>query len=185
MTGRVLVIGVGNRFRRDDGAGSAVIEALRTWHHRGIELAVSDGDPGLLLGLWSPADTVVVAETAHAEPSCPGRLHSLSADRAARLAMGPASTHGLGLGETVALAAALGRLPRALVIHAVEGTDFRMGIGLSAPVATALPALTRLVTASVRAAAGWQRETGEGGDAFLPGGRQPGSGCAGDLPSHE
>jgi hydrogenase maturation protease len=152
VTGRVIVIGVGNPFRRDDGAGPAAVEALREREGPAAELRVSDGDPGRLLELWHSADTVIVAETVHAHPGRPGRLHTLRADRAARLATGSASTHGLGLGEAVALAAVLDRLPRILVIHAVEGTDFAMGTGLSTPVQAALPRLTDLVADSLRAA---------------------------------
>ncbi|MFD9123349.1 hydrogenase maturation protease [Kitasatospora sp. NPDC059571] len=152
MTGRIVVIGVGNAFRRDDGAGPAAIEMLRARGAPTAVLAVSDGDPGRLLELWCPADTVVVAEAVRSGPGRPGRLHTVRADRAARLATGSASTHGLGLAETVALAGALGRLPRALVVHAVEGADFTVGIGLSAPVRDALPSLVRLVADSVRAA---------------------------------
>ncbi|MCU7826498.1 hydrogenase maturation protease [Kitasatospora sp. DSM 101779] len=151
MTGRVVVIGVGNPFRRDDGAGPAVVEALRARGTAAAVLAVSDGDPGRLLEMWRPADTVVVAEALRSPAGRPGRLHTVRAERAASLAATTASTHGLGLAETVALAAALDRLPRALVVHAVEGADFTAGVGLTGPVRSALPALVRLVADSVRA----------------------------------
>ncbi|MEV8093293.1 hydrogenase maturation protease [Kitasatospora sp. NPDC085879] len=152
MTGRVVVIGVGNPFRRDDGAGPAVIESLRSRGEPSAELAVSDGDPGRLLELWRPADSVIVAESLRSPAGRPGRLHTLRADRAARLAAESASTHGLGLAEALALAAALGRLPHAVVVHAVEGADFSVGVGLSPAVRAALPALVHLVADSVRAA---------------------------------
>ncbi|MEV6205758.1 hydrogenase maturation protease [Kitasatospora sp. NPDC051914] len=174
MSGRVVVIGVGNPFRRDDGAGPAVIEALRARGRPAAELAVSDGDPGRLMDLWCPADTVVVAEAVYARPGRPGRLHTVRADRAARLAAGTASTHGFGLAETVALAAALERLPRVLVVHAVEGADFGVGAGLSAPVRAALPALVRLVADSLRAA--HRRMPGSPGTA--------GAGCAARRQNH-
>ncbi len=152
MTGRVVVIGVGNPLRGDDGAGPAVIEALRGRVPDGTLLTVSDGEPGRMLDLWDRDDTVVVAETVRARPAHPGRLHTLPAAHAARYTAGSASTHGLGLGEAVALAAALDRLPRALVVHAVEGTDFAVGAGLSAPVRSALDELAERVARSVREA---------------------------------
>ncbi|MGK4579156.1 hydrogenase maturation protease [Kitasatospora sp. HPMI-4] len=152
MTGRVVVIGVGNPYRRDDGAGPAVVEALRGQVPEDTLLTVSDGEPGRMLGLWDAQDTVVVAETVHAHPGSPGRLHTLDAEATARCASGPASSHGLGLGETVALAAALDRMPRELVVHAVQGADFGLGPGLSAPVLAALPELVHRVAATVHAA---------------------------------
>ncbi|MDH6127315.1 hydrogenase maturation protease [Kitasatospora sp. GP82] len=152
MTGRVVVIGVGNPFRRDDGAGPAVVEALGGQVPEDTLLTVSDGEPGRMLGLWSGQDSVIVVETVHAHPGSPGRLHTLDAEQTARCATGPASSHGLGLGETVALAAALDRMPGELVVHAVEGEDFGLGPGLSPPVRAALPELVHRVTTAVQEA---------------------------------
>ncbi|MFE5123768.1 hydrogenase maturation protease [Streptomyces sp. NPDC056669] len=149
MTGRVVVIGVGNPFRRDDGAGPAVIEALRANPPEDTLLLDSDGEPGRMLGLWHRQDAVVVVEVVHAHPGQPGRLHTLTAEQAARSAARPASTHALGLGETFALAAALDRMPRELTVHAVEGADFSLGRGLSPPVADAFPALLRHVARAI------------------------------------
>ncbi|WP_069860691.1 hydrogenase maturation protease [Streptomyces malaysiensis] len=160
MTGRVVVIGVGNPFRRDDGAGPAVVAALRADPPKDTLLADSDGEPGRMLGLWRPQDAVVVVEVVHAHPGRPGRLHTLTAERAARCAARSASTHALGLGETFALAAALDRMPRELTVHAVEGADFRLGCGLSAPVADALPHLLRRVTGAIADAHERLRQTG-------------------------
>ncbi|GAA2244390.1 hydrogenase 3 maturation endopeptidase HyCI [Kitasatospora cystarginea] len=157
MTGRVVVIGVGNPYRRDDGAGPAVVEALSSTVPEGTLLIVSDGEPGRMLGLWTGRDSVIVVETVHGHPGHPGRLHTLDAETTARCASGPASSHGLGLGETVALAAALDRMPLELVVHAVEGEDFGLGPGLSAAVRAALAELVDRVATAVRDAHRRQR----------------------------
>jgi len=149
MTGRVVVIGVGNPFRRDDGAGPAVIEALRARVADDTLLIDSEGEPGRMLGLWGAQDAVVVVEVVHAHPGRPGRLHTLTAEHVARCAARSASTHALGLGETFALAAALDRMPREVTVHAVEGADFGLGRGFSAAVADALPELIRRVATAV------------------------------------
>ncbi|MFD3923012.1 hypothetical protein [Streptomyces sp. NPDC058595] len=73
----------------------------------------------------------------------------MSAERVAGLAGRCGSTHALGLGEAVALATVLDRMPCSLVVHAVEGGDFTFGTGLSAPVAAALPRLIHRVTRAV------------------------------------
>ncbi|MGV9562509.1 hydrogenase maturation protease [Streptomyces sp. NPDC003480] len=147
-----MVIGVGNPFRRDDGVGPAVVEALRDRVPDGIVLTVSDGEPGRMLDLWHGADTVVLVEAVRTQPARPGRLHTLSAAEAAAHGAGSASTHALGLGECLALAKALDRLPRELVVHAVEASDIALGTGLSEPVQSALPDLIDRVAASVREA---------------------------------
>ncbi|MFJ3714780.1 hydrogenase maturation protease [Streptomyces sp. NPDC090057] len=150
MTGRTVVIGVGNPLRGDDGAGPAAVEALRGRVPDGTVLTVSDGEPARLLDLWDGADAVVVVEALRGAPARPGTLHTFTAAEAAGRTAGTASTHALGLGDCLALAEALGRLPRRLVVHAVEVADVALGEGLSDAVRSALPELVDRVAASVR-----------------------------------
>ncbi|MFJ9346400.1 hydrogenase maturation protease [Streptomyces sp. NPDC101237] len=159
MSGRIVVTGVGNPLRGDDGIGPAVVEALRGRVPGGTELAVSDGEPARLLDLWRDADAVIIVEALRADPARPGALHTLTSAQAAVRARGGASTHAFGLGECLALAEALGRMPPRLVVHAVEVADIGLGDRLSAPVRSALPALTDRVMASVREAFGSIRES--------------------------
>ncbi|WP_338932793.1 hydrogenase maturation protease [Streptomyces netropsis] len=151
---RITVIGVGNEFRRDDGVGSAVVARLRdsAAHGRlpaGVRLVCCDGEPGRLIGLWEGADLAVVVDAAHAHPGRPGRIHRLELDGYAAWQAGTASSHGLGLGEAVELARALGRMPERLVVYAVEGADGSLGTGLTRAVATAVEPLTERIEAEI------------------------------------
>jgi len=151
---RVTVVGVGNEFRRDDGVGWAVVARLRERSRErplptGIVLATCDGDPGRLIGLWEGAALAVIVDAAHAHPGTPGRVHRLEL-HSGRLEQPPTtSSHGLGLGEAVELARALGRLPERLVVYAVEGADGSFGTGLSPTVAAAVPELAVAVEAEI------------------------------------
>ncbi|MET8572640.1 hydrogenase maturation protease [Streptomyces sp. NPDC004783] len=141
--GRTVVIGVGNEFRRDDGVGWAVVNRLSGPGPgepplTGVELALSDGDPGRLIGIWQGAALGIVVDAAHAHPGCPGRVHRLEVTRGELNATASASSHGMGLGEAVELARVLGWLPERLVVFAVEGEDVSAGCGLSAPVQAAV-----------------------------------------------
>ncbi|MEU6776629.1 hydrogenase maturation protease [Streptomyces sp. NPDC046759] len=158
MSGRVVVIGVGNPLRGDDGVGPAAVEALRGRVPDGTVLAVSDGEPARMLDLWRGADTVVVVEALRARPNRPGELHTLTAADAATRTAGTASTHALGLGECLALAKALDQLPPSLVVHAMQVADMELGEGLSEAVRSVLPELIDRVAASVRQAHGQDRE---------------------------
>ncbi|WP_037559690.1 hydrogenase maturation protease [Spirillospora albida] len=139
-----IVIGVGNPFRRDDGAGPAVIDALRG--RVAATLAVTDGEPARLIELWAGADLAIVVDAVRADPPVPGRVHDLGADAAALA--GPAvSGHAFGLGEAVALGRAVGRLPGRLRVLAIEGLDFGLGAGLTPQVAAGVAAAAARVTA--------------------------------------
>ncbi|MFF4550109.1 hydrogenase maturation protease [Streptomyces sp. NPDC001435] len=151
---RIVVIGVGNDFRHDDGVGWAVLAQLRERAGKrplppGTVLATCDGDPARLIGLWEGAALAVVVDAAHAHPGTPGRVHRLELD--ARTVARPSSTssHGLGLGEAVELARVLGLLPGQLVVYAVEGAETSFGRGLSPAVDAAVDTLADTVETEV------------------------------------
>ena len=147
MTGRVVVIGVGNEFRRDDGAGIEVVAGLRGHVPDGVELLVSDGEPTALIEAWDEALLAVVVDAVHAHPGEPGRLHRLVLEGDRHALDSPVSSHGLGLGEAIDLARVLGRMPERLIVHAVEAGDTAQGTGLTPVVAAAI---SRLVAAVLR-----------------------------------
>jgi len=107
-----VVIGIGNEFRRDDGAGPAVIARLRA-AGAPARLVVSDGEPASLVEEWSAASLAIVVDAVRpdpaaaadpARPSEPGRTLRLEAGRAAALPLGEArtvSSHGSGLRAAV------------------------------------------------------------------------------------
>ncbi|MFD5256372.1 hydrogenase maturation protease [Streptomyces bobili] len=151
---RIVVIGVGNEFRHDDGVGWAVITRLK--EHvvsrrlpPGTVLETCDGDPGRLLGLWENVELAIVLDAAHAHPGDPGRVHRLALDSARWGQAGATSSHGLGLGEAIELSRVLGRLPGRLVVYAVEGADQSVGVGLSDAVAAQVDLLARNVVEEI------------------------------------
>jgi hydrogenase maturation protease len=143
--GRVVVIGVGSEFRRDDGAGPDVITRLRGQVPAEVELQVSDGDPARILEAWQGATLAVVVDTVLAEPAQPGRLHRLILDRGQPVPDSAVSSHGLGLTEAIGLGQVLGQMPERLIVHAVEAGNVSLGTGLSQAVAAAIPALVAAV----------------------------------------
>jgi hydrogenase maturation protease len=143
--GRVVVIGVGSEFRRDDGAGPQVVAWLRQCAPAGVELQVSDGEPTTVIDAWQGAALAVVIDTVLAEPAIPGKLHRLVLDRGHPAPQSAVSSHSLGLGEAIGLAAVLGRMPERLIVHAVEAGDVNLGTGLTPAVAAAIPRLAAAV----------------------------------------
>ncbi|WP_207782088.1 hydrogenase maturation protease [Phytoactinopolyspora limicola] len=145
----VVIIGVGNTYRHDDDAGPAAVRILRRRALPNVTLAITDGEPTRLLELWSGADLAVVIDAVHNDPARPGRLHRVDVDRPVVAPRQRSSSHGLGLGEAVELALALDRMPRRLVLLAVEGAAFSVGQGLTAAVSRSLNRVVELVVDEV------------------------------------
>jgi hydrogenase maturation protease len=135
-----VVIGVGNEFRRDDGAGPAVVARLRDLAPPGVELVTMDGEPTRLIEAWTGAALAVVVDAVRAEPPQPGTVHRFVVDRptARSRATRAASSHGLGLDDAISLALALDRMRARLIVHAIEAADLTQGTGLTPAVAAAI-----------------------------------------------
>ena len=145
-----LVLGIGNRHRRDDAVGLEVAAQLAGAVDPGVRVLPFEGASTDLLDLWSGVSFVILVD-ALAPRGTPGRVHRFEGDLAARLAgPSPSSTHGLSAGEVWSLGASLGQLPRRLVVFGVEGADFSPGVGLSPEVARAVGPLTESVLRELR-----------------------------------
>jgi len=156
---RTVVVGVGNEFRRDDGAGPEVIARLRALQPDDaslscVTLALSDGEPGAMIDLWEGARLAVVVDAVRDSRLPPGHRCQLAADALTGALTGrfgsAASSHGIGLGDTVELARVLGRLPARLTVLAVVGRDFGFGTEMTAEVAAAVAELVEQVREIVR-----------------------------------
>src|SRR5690349_7192119 len=134
----MLVIGIGNSYRSDDGAGPAVLALLRTMHLPGVWLLECDGDCSILLEAWQGADAVVLVD-AVSSSAPPGTIYHF--DLLARQLprdLSFQSTHAFGVAEALELGRVLNQLPASLTLYAIEGKSFATGIGLSDEVTPAV-----------------------------------------------
>lgn len=140
--GRVLVVGIGNPDRGDDGIGPQVVRALSGRLPADIVPHVTiierSGDTLALIDDWAGRDSVVLVDAA-AAVSAPGRIHRIDLlEDTLPDDVSLSSTHAFGVAAAVGLARTLGLLPRRVIVFAVEGADFAFGAGLSRAVAAAL-----------------------------------------------
>jgi hydrogenase maturation protease len=133
----VVVIGVGNPWRRDDGVGLVVAEATRRRLGHAVDVVESDGEPSRLIDAWADFDLAVVVD-AVCSGAAPGTVHVWTDEPA--LARGSRSTgsHSLGLTDAIALGRALHRLPTRLIVVGVEADETTPGHGLSSAVVGAV-----------------------------------------------
>ncbi len=144
---RAVVIGLGNPDCADDGAGPLAASMLTGLAH--TRVISRRGDPLLLIEEWAHADTVVLIDAA-ASGSPPGTIHRFDVSLQELPHDFPLpSTHAFGLAETLALARALGKLPRRAVLYAIEAARFAPGTAMTAEVAAAARRAARLVASDL------------------------------------
>ncbi|MDX2381772.1 MAG: hydrogenase maturation protease [Acidimicrobiia bacterium] len=146
-----LVIGVGNRWRCDDGVGPRAIDALAAEARDDVELLILDGEPARLVDAWAGRASVVVVDAVRGGAS-PGTVHRVDALGGDLAVAASPSTHGAGVAAAVALGRALGRLPERLVVLGTEPACVGDGGDLSAPVAAAFDELVRRAAEEVATA---------------------------------
>lgn len=147
--GRVVVAGLGNEHRGDDGVGPLV--AARAVEGTGVGRDIGPlVDPFDLLGAWDDADLAIVIDAVRSG-SAPGTLFIVDLSDGTDADPPPGrsrttSSHGIGLASVFRLARTVGHAPSRVVVVGIEGERFGWGIGLSPAVAEAVPEVVRRVT---------------------------------------
>lgn len=134
-----LVIGIGNTFRRDDGAGVYVLEALkqRLADRSDLRFAQASGEGSRLMEIWRGCDCVVLLDAVMRQGQ-PGRIFHLRAcDQSIPSDFFKYSSHAFSVAEAIELSRVLDTMPKMIEIFGIEGDDFGYGDTLSETVASA------------------------------------------------
>ena len=148
MTGGIVVIGLGNSYRGDDGVGVVAADALNELALPGVRVVTDIVEPMSLLEAWSGAELAVVIDGAVGMPPTPGRVRRCALSDVVVVGDG-LSSHGVDIVRTHALGQALGRAPEALVVFTIEVADTGHGIGLTSQVAAAVPEVVGMAVAEI------------------------------------
>ncbi|MGP0057911.1 MAG: hydrogenase maturation protease [Beijerinckiaceae bacterium] len=134
---KVLIAGLGNPDRGDDGVGMIVAHKLDGRLPDDVAILTRSDDMVSLIEDWAGFDALVCVDAA-APTGAPGRIHriDLATDELPR-DMSFASSHAFGLAVAIGLARMLERAPRDIVVYAIEGCCFDAGAALTPAVAAA------------------------------------------------
>lgn len=170
----VLVVGLGNPYRRDDGVGAVVasravaaalgtasgstaesptVAGKGTGTRAGVRLYGPLHDPLDLLGVWDDADAFVLVDAIRSGES-PGTVHELDLSETPGPSRPGVSTHVVELDRVLRLAFLVGERTPAVRLVTIEGEDFTNGTGLSAAVEAAVGRAVERVAALVAELAG-------------------------------
>jgi hydrogenase maturation protease len=135
----LLLIGIGNEYRRDDGVGLVIVRQLRSFVPADVTVLELSGEGATLMEAWQKAAIVYVFDAVRSQAT-PGTIHQIDAKaQTVPTQFFHYSTHAFSLAEAVELARVLNQLPPKLVLYGVEGADFGSGVGLSDGVEIAVP----------------------------------------------
>ena len=143
--GETAVVCVGNTARSDDAVGPLIAEMLsRT--PLSIPVHLSNGEPGELLDLWRHLDRVVLVDAVVTGRSEPGTVHVLNASAQPLPVVSHASSHGIGVPESIELARSLHQLPTDVRLVGIEAGSLEPGSELTPAVRAAIPdAVTQIL----------------------------------------
>lgn len=126
-----LLLGIGHRFRSDDGLGPYVVQQINRKKVDGFVARELKGDfTNIIDGLKDCQELIIVDAAVAGQPAgsyqvIDYRKEGLPTEWA------QSSTHGLGIAEGLQLASALGILPDKVTIYAVEARNLDPGNQLS------------------------------------------------------
>jgi hydrogenase maturation protease len=144
---KILVLGVGNPYRRDDGIGPAVISRLKSeWRLRESYVDLLDGGTdGLSLIEYIEGYAKVLVVDAVDMGVAPGEVRMFSPEEAKLTIKADAlSTHGFGLAEVIALMEKL-EMKTDMRIIGIQAKDVTFGEGMSPEVSSKIEEILELV----------------------------------------
>lgn len=147
VSGDVLVIGIGNDFRRDDGVGLVVAAEIAARHLPGVRVINAIGEPAAILDAWTGTTLTVAVDATMGDGSSPGTIRRWTPGDGDHPAM--VSSHAFGLPQTYALGAAVGQIPQTLVVFTVDIADAGHGVGLTPSVAAAVPEVIDVILGEI------------------------------------
>jgi hydrogenase maturation protease len=129
---RILVVGVGNDYRGDDGVGRWIARQLRNRGRPEMEVLESDGDGAALLQAWTEYDTVVLIDAVLSGAEAGAVRRFDASEQPLPPELSPRfSTHTFGVAEAIRMGAVLQQLPRRLLVIGIEGRRFEIGSDFS------------------------------------------------------
>lgn len=140
-----IFVAVGNPFRGDDGAGTAILRHLRKDIPAGVTVLEETGDGVELFEVWKGVNAVILVGAVQSGAP-PGTIHRFDA-AAEKLPswFSHSSPHTFGVAEAIELARSMGELPPRLIVYGIEGLDFSAGTELSPEVAEIVGAASRFI----------------------------------------
>lgn len=150
----IHIAGIGNEFRRDDGAGPFVLSLIKGRlgeHPDGITFHLFSDSLLNILEEWSESDVVILIDAvSHAPKKRPGEICRLNLLKELPRTTGLRfSSHAFDPVQLVQMAVELGQTPKSLILYGIEARKFSYGRGLSLAVERAAHDVADMIVGEV------------------------------------
>ncbi len=127
----ILVIGIGNAFRRDDGAGLVIAREVGKLEFPDIRVIEMSGEGASLMEAWKDYRLAILIDASSSD-HVPGTVHRFEPKtETIPFDFFHYSTHAFSVAEAIELAKTLKTETPDLILYGVDGADFGNGEGLS------------------------------------------------------
>ncbi|GAB3096275.1 hydrogenase maturation protease [Aestuariicella hydrocarbonica] len=150
-----LIIGLGNRWRGDDGIGPLVLDALQAQNPEAVDLLENPADTLNLINAWAGRKRVYLIDACCDPQREDGSLviiaNALEDTTILHTLTRPTSSHIVDIAQAIRLSQALGQAPQQLTIYAVVTSQFEPGTRPRAVVAAAVSHVVEALRPAVTA----------------------------------
>ena len=122
----VVVAGIGNVYRGDDGVGPVAAERLARDVGDGVRVIAGLDDPLMLIDAWEHARLAVVIDAVVSD-AAPGTVHELHVEGPLPSMFRRLSTHVFSVAQVIELGTVLDRMPARIVVIGVEAANMTQG----------------------------------------------------------
>ncbi len=148
-----IIVGIGNVYRGDDGAGVLVARFLRGCFGDRVKIIDYDLSFEELLEMWENFDVVILIDSI-APGGRSGDVYKIEIgqefQKFGELDLKFFSTHSIGIAEYIRIAQALGKLPKKFIIYGIVGGNFNIGASISSEVKLACKKLIPMILAEIQ-----------------------------------
>lgn len=132
MYSQVLIIGIGNEYRNDDGIGLLIAKEIKERQIPFVIVKENYGDFTEMIELWRNFKNVILID-AVSSGAKPGTLYEFDLKEARQLFDERLNrfVHGFSFNKAIKLAEILNALPEKLMVFGVEGENFNYGQNIS------------------------------------------------------
>jgi hydrogenase maturation protease len=142
---KFLILGLGNKFRSDDGAGVIAAEKVKELGIDKFDVKILDGEGTEIMEAWKDYDNVIIIDAVQNNGGA-GKIHEINAnDMVLESDFFNYSSHAFGLAEAINVSKVIHKLPKFLIVYGIEGDHFQFDTKLTAKVEKAVNKTVQLI----------------------------------------